>query len=76
MHTMNTPLLLGIDIGTTGTKSILFTSDGQCLAHAYQAYKTSTPHLGWCEQNPDDWWNAVVKTVRHREYPLQAQPFQ
>ena len=56
--------LLGIDVGTTGTKSLLFREDGQLLGHAYRPYPMHTPHVGWSEQNAEDWWNAVVETVR------------
>lgn len=56
--------LLGIDVGTTGTKSLLFREDGQLLGHAYRPYPMHTPQVGWSEQNAEDWWNAVVETVR------------
>lgn len=57
-------LLLGIDVGTTGTKSLLFSEDGKLIANAYQGYDLITPQVGWSEQKPTDWWNATVKTVR------------
>lgn len=60
----NQNYLLGIDVGTTGTKTMLFSQDGKCLGHAYQAYETNTPDIGLSEQNPHDWWNAIVYTVR------------
>lgn len=56
--------LLGIDVGTTGTKTLLFCTDGQLLAQAYRPYPMHTPQIGWSEQDPLDWWNAVVETVR------------
>ena len=56
--------LLGIDVGTTGTKSLLFSVDGELLGHAYRPYPLHTPQVGWSEQNASDWWNAVVETVR------------
>ena len=56
--------LLGIDVGTTGTKTLLFRQDGRLMGHAYCPYDTQTPEVGWSEQNPNDWWNAVVQTVR------------
>jgi len=56
-------LLLGIDVGTTGTKSLLFSEEGKLIANAYQGYDLVTPQVGWSEQRPDDWWNAIVKTV-------------
>lgn len=56
--------LIGTDIGTTGTKSMLFSEDGKLLAHAYAAYPLCTPAMDRCEQNAEDWWNALVTTVR------------
>lgn len=59
-----TKFLLGIDVGTTGTKTLLFSADGSLLSQAYRPYPTHTPAPGCSEQNPEDWWNAVVETVR------------
>ena len=56
--------LLGIDVGTTGTKTLLFRADGQLIGHAYEAYPLLTPQVGWSEQRAEDWWQAVVHTVR------------
>ena len=56
--------LLGIDVGTTGTKTLLFSTDGELLGHAYRPYDLHTPQVGYSEQNPEDWWNAVCETVR------------
>ena len=56
--------LLGIDVGTTGTKSLLFSEEGMLLGSAYRSYPTDMPQLNRREQNPEDWWRAVVDTVR------------
>lgn len=56
--------LLGIDVGTTGTKALLFAADGELMGHAYRSYPLSTPQVGWSEQRAQDWWEAVVATVR------------
>ena len=56
--------LLGIDVGTTGTKAILFRQDGKQVGQAYQSYPLHTPQPGYCEQDPQDWWDAVCQTVR------------
>lgn len=56
--------LLGIDVGTTGAKALLFSTSGAFLAQAYAAYPLSTPQLDWQEQRAEDWWDAVVQTVR------------
>ena len=56
--------LIGIDVGTTGTKSMLFSESGRIISHAYAEYPCSMPGTGMMEQNAEDWWRAVVKTVR------------
>jgi xylulokinase len=50
--------LVGIDVGTTGTKAVAIAPDGEVLARAERAYPVSTPHPGWSEQDPEDWWKA------------------
>jgi len=56
--------LLGIDIGTTGTKSALFASSGELVDIAYQSYPITYPGENRAEQDPEDWWRALVATVR------------
>ena len=56
--------LLGIDVGTTGTKSLLFSESGELLGQAYCPYDTKTPQVHYNEQDAQDWWRAVCKTVR------------
>lgn len=56
--------LLGIDVGTTGTKTLLFTDDGKPICHAYRPYPLSTPGVFMSEQEPLDWWRAIVETVK------------
>ena len=56
--------LLGIDIGTSATKSVLFSEDGKAYASASYEYPLYQPNPGWAEQDPDDWWDAVCFTCR------------
>ncbi len=56
--------LLGIDIGTSGTKAIVFDKGGNEIASASKEYPLLTPRPGWAEQNPCDWWEAVCAAVR------------
>lgn len=56
--------LIGIDIGTSGTKSILIDEDGQLIACATAEYPMQQPQNGWAEQDPEDWWDAVCSTLR------------
>ncbi len=55
--------LLGIDLGTSGTKTVLFHQDGSVVASATVEYPLSQPENGWAEQAPEDWWNAAVQTI-------------
>ena len=55
--------LIGIDIGTSGTKSVLFDTDGNVIASALEEYPLLQPQNGWAEQDPHDWWHAVCKTL-------------
>lgn len=56
--------LIGIDIGTSGTKSVLFDTDGNAVASSTAEYPLSQPQNGWAEQDPLDWWKATCKTLR------------
>ena len=60
---MSNKYLLGIDLGTSGTKTVLFAQDGTALASATVEYPMSQPQNGWAEQAPEDWWNAAVATL-------------
>ena len=55
--------LIGIDVGTSGTKTVLFDETGEARASATMEYPLYQPKNGWAEQDPHDWWNAVCKTV-------------
>ena len=56
--------VLGIDVGTTGTKSALFSVNGGLIDIEYSSYPLTYPREGWAEQNPRDWWQALSKTTR------------
>ncbi len=55
---------LGIDIGTSGTKTLAIDVSGKVLAESVAEYPLHQPRPGWTEQDPEDWWKATVKTVR------------
>lgn len=54
---------LGIDVGTSGTKVLAIREDGTILASGVGEYPCYAPKPLWSEQNPDDWFRAVVETV-------------
>ena len=55
---------LGIDIGTSGTKTLALDDRGTILASASAEYPCSHPNPGWSEQDPELWWDATIKTVQ------------
>ncbi len=55
--------LLGIDIGTSGTKTVLFDRGGNPISSSTAEYPLYQPEIGWAEQDPQDWWNAVCITI-------------
>ena len=55
--------VIGIDVGTTGVKTIAISPDGEVIAKAEQGYPLSTPRPGWSEQDPEDWWRATQVTL-------------
>src|SRR4051812_24556001 len=57
------PYLLGIDIGTSGTKTLICDEKGTVLATATAEHPISSPKPGWSEQNPEDWWKATCKAT-------------
>lgn len=61
---MTTNYLIGIDIGTSGTKTLLIEETGKPIASAIQEYPLYTPRPQWSEQDPVDWWSAVCGTIR------------
>ena len=56
--------LLGIDVGTSATKTVLFDEKGTVIASASQEYPLYQPENGWAEQKPEDWRDAVLKTIK------------
>jgi len=58
------PYFLGVDIGTSGTKTILIDDKGVILAEASSTYPSYHPKPLWSEQDPEDWWTATVETIQ------------
>ncbi len=58
------PYLLGIDVSTTGVKALLVDAGGQVLGSATTPLDLSTPRPLWSEQDPADWWQGAVVSVR------------
>ncbi len=57
-------LILSIDQGTTGTRSILFNSKGEEVAKSYEEHKQFFPSPGWVEHDPSEIWLKTLKTIK------------
>ncbi len=57
-------LLLGIDIGTSACKVAVFDTGGNVIKSLNGKYHAIHSQNGWAEQNPEDWWNAVISCIR------------
>ncbi|MCI8916037.1 MAG: xylulokinase [Oscillospiraceae bacterium] len=56
-------LYIGIDLGTSACKLLLVDEDGAVRNEVTKEYPLSFPQPGWSEQNPEDWWRAVLDGV-------------
>lgn len=56
--------LLGIDIGTSGTKTLICDHKGKVLAAASAEHTSYAPKPGYSEQDPAEWWQATCKATR------------
>ncbi len=56
--------LLGIDIGTSGTKTLICDRKGRVLATAVAEHDLSSPRPGWSEQDPLQWWSATCQATK------------
>ena len=57
-------MFLGIDVGTGGTRAILIDRAGKVLAsHSAEHAAIRSEHIGWAEQDPEDWWRAAQEAI-------------
>ncbi len=57
-------MLLGIDVGTGGTRAVLVDEGGCVVAsHASEHKPIRSERIGWAEQDPDDWWRAAQEAI-------------
>ncbi|KTC24097.1 xylulose kinase [Pseudomonas marginalis ICMP 9505] len=71
---MNSPVSLGIDLGTSELKAILMDASGAVLAHAGVRLSVSRRHSGWSEQAPEAWWQACLQALDElRAHPAFAR---
>jgi len=66
--------LMGLDIGTTGTKAMAFGEDGRLLASAYREYPLEYPRPGWVELDPQVVWRNVRDAIAQVASATSSDP--
>ena len=56
--------LLGIDIGTTGCKASIYDRKGNLYGSGYRNYHIISMHPGWAEENPEEWWEKTIESIK------------
>ena len=57
--------LIGIDLGTSGVKTVLFDESGKPVASSTVEYPLYQPNLGWAEQDPEEWWRGTCESINN-----------
>jgi len=65
--------LLGIDIGTTGTKAMIFSEEGKVLANEYVEYDLVFPNPGWVEFDVKSMWKKIFNVIRKANFNPAAK---
>jgi xylulokinase len=67
--------ILGIDVGTGGTRALILDHSGRLLSSATEEHQPfATPQIGWAEQHPEDWWRATCLAVRNSLSSANLRP--
>jgi xylulokinase len=67
-------LLVGVDLGTTGTKAALYTSEGEALSEATASTPLRWRGAGEVDQDPDDFYGAATRAIRDCVARADADP--
>jgi xylulokinase len=56
-------VLVGLDVGTSGTRALAVNPEGAVVGEATSRYEPDSPRPGWSEQRPEDWWRAAREVL-------------
>ena len=56
--------ILALDIGTQSARASVLSVDGEILGIAQVKHEVDSPHTGWAQQRPDDWWTETCHAIR------------
>jgi gluconokinase len=73
---MTTKYVIGVDIGTTSTKSVLFTREGKLVESHGVEYQLMTPTPTTAELDPEELFQAVIQTIRQIMLKSKVDPSQ
>jgi len=60
---MKQKYILALDLGTSGSKAAIVSMHGDVLGFEFEEVPLYLPSVGAAEQDPNDWWNAIKKTI-------------
>ena len=55
---------MGIDLGTSSTKTLIMDENGKTVGIGNAAYGIQIPQISYAEQNPLEWWEAVKTSIK------------
>ena len=61
---MKKKYILAIDQGTTGSRALIFSSDGKIISSHYQEFKQYFPRPGWVEHDAQEIWRSCVNCIK------------
>lgn len=63
-ETGSVPVVVGLDVGSSGCKALALNGSGEVLATAAQPFSTLHPRPGWATQDPEEWYAAARMSIR------------
>jgi len=69
----NKQFMMAIDIGTTSVKCMIIDDEGEVKASASKGYTMTNRLDSWVEQNPIDWWNATIQSIKDCSKQVHAK---
>ncbi len=73
---MDTRYVIAHDVGTSSNKAVLIDTKGRIITSSEKTYGFTYPNPGWVEQNPEDYWQAIVETTKNILKQSQITPSQ
>lgn len=71
---MTQPAVMGVDIGTTGVRAVIYYADGTAVANQSVEYPLYTPEAAWAEQDPEEIYQATLTVIRRAVQQSQLPP--